>query len=226
MKVLKKKLEKLRRIKFIKNILVGVISLIVVALIINIAPGYKRDKYKDIINLIINEENKTEQLKHEIYVNEKGTIYISGEDIKNLFDNTIYYDEKYNQIITTTDTKVANIVIDEKEMIINDSIQPMIDAVVRINNIIYLPISDMSMVYNINVKYAESTNRVIIDNLDKGMIKATITEETDIKFKPRGLSKDIGKLKQGQSVYCFYTTSKGWRQIRTEDGILRIYKSK
>ena len=170
-------------------------------------------------------EYKKEQLKHEIYVNEKGTIYISEEDVKNLFDENIFYDEKYNQIITTTDTKVANIVIDEKEMIINDSVQPMIDAVVRINNIIYLPISDMTMVYNIDVKYIESTNRVIIDNLDKGMIKAIVTEETDIKFKPRGLSKDIGTLKQGQSIYCFYTTSKGWRQIRTEDGTLRIYKS-
>ncbi len=225
MKELKRKLEKLKRIKFIKNILVGVISLIVVALIINIAPGYKRDKYKDVINLILNKENKTELLKNEIYVNEKGTIYISQDDIKNLFDQTIYYDQINNQIITTTDTKVANIVIDEKEMLINDSIQHMSDAVVRINNIIYLPISDMAMVYNIDIKYVENTNRVIIDNLDKGIIKAIVTEETDIRFKPRKLSKNIGTLKQGQSVYCFYTTSKGWRQIRTQDGILRIYKS-
>lgn len=225
MKELKKKLEKMKKIKFIKNILVGVISIIVVALIINIAPGYKRDKYKNIINLIINEENKTEQLKHEIYVNENNTVYISEEDVKNLFDETVYYDKKYNQIITTTDTKVANIVIDEKEMIINDSNQPIIDSVVKINSNIYLPVSDMAMVYNIDVKYVESTNRIIIDNLDKGMIKATVTEETDIKFKPRGLSKNVGTLKQGQSVYCFYTTSKGWRQIRTEDGVLRIYKS-
>lgn len=226
MKELKKKLEKMRKIKFIKNILVGVISLIVVALIINIAPGYKRDKYKDVINLIINEENKTEYLINEIYVNENNTVYISEEDIKNLFDKTIYYDEKYNQIVTTSDTKVANIVIDKKEMIINNSKQNMTDSVIRINNKIYLPISDMNIVYNISVDYIKNTNKVVIDDLDKGIIKAMVTEETDIKFKPRALSKNIGTLKQGQSVYCFYTTSKGWRQIRTENGILRIYKSK
>lgn len=216
----------MRKIKFIKNILVGVISLIVVALIINIAPGYKRDKYKDVINLIINEENKTEYLINEIYVNENNTVYISEEDIKNLFDKTIYYDEKYNQIVTTSDTKVANIVIDKKEMIINNSKQNMTDSVIRINNKIYLPISDMNIVYNISVDYIKNTNKVVIDDLDKGIIKAMVTEETDIKFKPRALSKNIGTLKQGQSVYCFYTTSKGWRQIRTENGILRIYKSK
>lgn len=222
---MKKKLEKLRRIKFIKNILVGVISLILVALIINIAPGYKRDKYKDVVNLIINEENKTEYLVNEIYVNENGTVYISEEDIKNLFDSTIYYDEKYNQIITTTDTKVVNIVLDEKKMIINGSSEPMLNEVIKINNNVYLPIEDMDVVYNIDVKYIENSKRVIIDNLYKGMIKATVKENSDIKFKPRALSKNIGTINIGESVYCFYTTSKGWRQIRTADGTLRICKS-
>ena len=50
-----------------------------------------------------------------------------------------------------------------------------------------------------------------------------ITKDTDIKFRPRGLSKDVGVLKQGESVACFYTTSKGWRKIRTQTGIIRLY---
>lgn len=225
MKELKKKLLRIKKIKFIRNIIIGVIALIIVALIINIAPGYKRDKYKDVINLIINEENITENLKHDIYVNENGTIYISEEDVQNLFDANIYHDDKYNQIITTSDTKVANIVINEKQMVVNNSIVSMLDSIIRINDDIYLPISDMTIVYNIDIEYIESTNRVIIDELNKGMIKATVSEKTDIKFKPRGLSKDIGTLKEGESVYCFYTTSKGWRQIRTADGIVRICKS-
>ena len=225
MKELKKKLSRIKKIKLMRNILVSVGALIAVAIIINIAPGYKRDKYKDVVNLIINEENKTEQLKNEVYVNEEGTIYISEEDIRNLFDKNIYYDEKYNQIITTADTKVANIQIDNKKIIINDSIEPMLNEVIRINNNIYLPIEDMDTVYNIDVKYIKDTNRVIIDNLNKGIIKATVTEKTDIKFRPRSLSKNIGTVETGQSVYCFYTTSKGWRQIRTADGTLRLYKS-
>lgn len=225
MKELKKKLLRIKKVKFIRNIIIGVVALIIVALIINIAPGYKRDKYKDVINLIINKENRTEELKHDIYVNENKTVYISEEDIKNLFDATIYYDEKYNQIITTSDTKVANIVIDEKQMIVNGSTVNMLDAIIKIDDNLYLPISDMTIVYNIDVEYIESTNRVVIDKLNKGIIRAIISEETDIKYKPRGLSKDIGTLRQGETVYCFYTTSKGWRQIRTAEGIVRICKS-
>ena len=138
MKELKKKLLKAKKFKFIRNVCVSMIALILVALIINIAPGYKRDKYKDITNLIINEENKTEQLKHNIYINENNTIYISEEDVKNFFDENIYYDSENNQIITTSDTKVANIVIDEEKMVINDTTEELIDPIIRIENNIYI----------------------------------------------------------------------------------------
>ena len=219
------KRKKLNEKKFLRNIIIGIVALLVVAFIINIAPGYKRDKYTNVINLIINEENKTEYLQHDIYVNENGTVYISMEDVKNLFDSTIYYDEKYNQIITTSDTKVANLVIDEKQMIINNSNVSMLDSIIKINNSIYLPISDMSIVYNIDIEYIANTKRVIIDKLDTGLIKALVTEETDIKYKPKRLSKDIGTLKKGETVYCFYTTSKGWRQVRTIDGTIGYIKA-
>lgn len=217
------KRRKLNHLKFLRNIMIGIVSLIIVAIIINTAPGYKRDKYTNVINLIINEENKTEDLKHDIYINNNGTIYISEEDVKNLFDATIYHDEKYNQIITTSDTKVANIVINEKKMIVNNSEISMLDAIIRINDNIYLPVSDMCIVYNISIDYVETTNKVVIDKLDKGMIKAKVSEESNIKYKPRGLSKNVGTVKEGETVSCFYTTSKGWRQIRKEDGTLRIY---
>ena len=226
MKELKNKLHIAKRMKFLRNICVGIIALIIAMIIVNVSPGYKRDKYKDVINLVLNDENITEQLKNEIYVNENGTVYISEDDIQNLFDSTIYYDEKYNQIITTSNTKVANIVINEKKMEVNGSEQQMIDSVIRINDKIYLPISDLTIVYNIDVQYIPSNKVVVIDNLNKGIIRALVSEETEIKFKPRRLSKNIGELKKGETVYAFYTTSKGWREIRTSNGTIRIYKGK
>ena len=101
----------------------------------------------------------------------------------------------------------------------------MLDSILKIDDNLYLPISDMSIVYNITVKYIKETNRVVIDELDKGMIKATAVTDTKIKFKPRGLSKNIGYLKKGEIVSCYYTTSKGWRQIRKDDGIVGYIKA-
>ena len=58
---------KIQKRKFIRNIIIGIIALLVVAFIINIAPGYKRNKYQDVTNLVIGDENVTETLHNPIY---------------------------------------------------------------------------------------------------------------------------------------------------------------
>jgi len=83
----------------------------------------------------------------------------------------------------------------------------------------------MSIAYNKKINYIKDTKRVVIDELDTGLIRALVVENTDIKYKPRGLSKNIGTLKAGETVSCFYTTSKGWRQIRTSDGTIGYVKA-
>lgn len=225
MKELKEKLIKAKKLKFIRNVIVGVVALLIAAFIINIAPGYKRDRYKDKVNLIIDEHNVTENLKNMLYINENKTIYMSEEDVKKFFDENIYYDQQYNQIITTSNTKVANIEIDKKQMNVNNSNVNMLDAIIKINDKIYLPISDMGLVYNIKIKYIEETNRVVIENLNRGLIKATVTDNASIKFKQRSLSKDVGEVVKGEQVSCYYTTSRGWRQIRTENGTVGYVKA-
>ena len=225
MKELKERLIKAKKLKFMRNVIVGVIALLIAAFIINIAPGYKRDKYKDVVNLIIDEHNVTEDLKNMLYINENKTVYMSEEDVRELFDENIYYDQEYNQIITTSYTKVANIEIEEKQMNVNDSKVNMLDAIIKINDKIYLPISDMELVYNIKIKYIEETNRVVIENLNRGLIKATVTDNASIKFKQRSLSKDVGEVVKGEQVSCYYTTSRGWRQIRTENGTVGYVKA-
>ena len=62
--------------------------------------------------------------------------------------------------------------------------------------------------------------------MNAGIIKADISTDTSIRYKARKLSKKVGEVKKGEKVSCFYTTSKGWRLIRTENGVLRICKSK
>lgn len=216
---------KIQTAKFIRNIVIGIIALIVVAFIINIAPGYRRNKYKNVINLVIGEENVTEQLKHPIYKDEKGELYISKDDIKNLLDKTIYYDETENMLITTSEVAVGSMVVGEKQIIINNSRNSTLSTIIYDNNIMYVPIKEMQAVYNIELQYIEESNILVIDSLNKGMIKAEATQETVIRYKQRSLSKEVGKLKQGDIVSAFYTTSKGWRQIRTEDGKVGFVKA-
>lgn len=199
---------KIQKKKFLRNILIGIIALLVVAFIINIAPGYKRNKYKDVTNLVIGDENVTEKLLKPIYKDEDGNIYISKDDIKNLIDKTIYFNEENNMIIATSKVSVESM-----------------DLAIIKDGIVYIPIEEMEGVYNIKVDYLENEDILIIDNLNDGMIKAEALKDTAIRYKQRSLSKKVGTLEEGEVVSAFYTTSKGWRLIRTDKGIVGYVKA-
>lgn len=63
--------------KLIRNTLIALASLLIVAFILNTSPGYKRDKMANVTNLVIHDVNVTEDLKEKIYINENGNIFLS-----------------------------------------------------------------------------------------------------------------------------------------------------
>jgi len=213
--------------RFIRNIIICVIAWIVVSLILNYAPGFKRDKFANVPNLIINDEDLTEELIHNIYVNENGEAYLSKEDIAKFFDKNIYYDEEYKSIITTSNTKTAIISLQDSKITINGVAKNLELKILQMDDVIYIPISELNLVYNINVSYIENHGKVIfiIDKLNQGLINAEVIEDGTVKFKPRLLSKNVGTIEIGEKVSCYYTTSKGWRLIRKEDGTLGYVKA-
>ena len=113
----------------------------------------------------------------------------------------------------------------EKIININGTNKDTLETIIRVNDTIYIPIKEMKIVYNIETKYLEEEDIVIIDKLNEGMIKAEAKKEAKIRFRPRALSKNLGTLQVGETVSAFYTTSKGWRLIRTESGIVGYVKA-
>lgn len=210
------------KLKFFRNVIIGIIGLIIVAFILNTMPGYERDQYIGITDLIINDENKTSKLVNKIIVQENN-IYMSLDDISNMFDSNIFYDEENRQIITTGNLKLAMFDIETEQLFINNSVKKA--SSIKKEEVQYLPINELQEVYNITLKYNKENDVLIIDENEKGIIKATIIEDTQIKYKPRALSKDIGMAKSNEEVNCYYTTSKGWRLIRTESGLLGYIKA-
>lgn len=217
--------KKKQNLKFVRNIIIGILALFVVAFIVNTAPGYKRDKYKNLINLVIGDENVTEKLQKPIYKDNNGAIYISKEDIQELLDKTLYYDENEKMVIATSEVSVASIKIGESKINIKGTTVDTLGELVEKEGTIYIPIKDFKTVYNIEIKFLEDQNVVIIDKLNEGMIKAEAEKKVKIRYKQRSLSKEIGTLNVGDTVSAFYTTSKGWRLIRTEDGIVGYVKA-
>ena len=80
-----------------KKVAVVLILLIIAGGILLVSPNFKKDPNEGKINFIINNNNVTGKLKHDIWVNENNVDYASMEDVENYFDGQIYDDKKNNQ---------------------------------------------------------------------------------------------------------------------------------
>ena len=211
---------------------VGIIIAIIVVLLVLIAGAIGAHyvikhnytvRYLNQINLIINNSNVTESLKKHIY-NENGVIYISKPDIYNFFDNTIVYDEKYNQVITGSSTKIASLPIDSTQIQVNSQNKTIKAGAIIKDEVAYVPISELEEVYNIKVTNVADQARVYIDSLDREQKTATLKKDSKIKYKPTIISATLTKAKQGDTLTIAnrsdYPVPNGWTRVRTEDGTL------
>lgn len=224
------KREENEKSKIISKLITIAVFLGLVFLILKITPNYVNDEITYKTNLILYNSNVTESLKKDIII-EKGEIYISKEDIENFFDPYIYYDEKYNQIITTSDTQVASMVIGEKYMINNGTKVETTGAIIERNDTIYLPFSNFNDVYNFELRYIDSTNTITIDSKDKRYVIADSKKDNSVKAYPTWLSRSIDKIEQGETVTVVQNRKNknqeinGWTEVRTDTGKLGYVKS-
>lgn len=174
-------------------------------------------------NLIINNSNATSSLKNNVYIKD-GVVYVSKPDIYNFFDNTIIYDEKYNQVVTTSSTKIASLPIDSKQIQVNSSNTTIKAGAIILDEVAYVPISELDEVYNIKTTYVESEDLVYIDSLDRKQQTATLKKDSSIKYKPTIISATLAKAKQGDTLTIAnrsdYPVPNGWTRVRTENGTL------
>lgn len=208
-----------------------IIAIIIIALVLIVGAigGYYVIKRNYIVskinqtNLIINNSNATSSLKNNVYI-KNGVVYVSKPDIYNFFDNTIIYDEKYNQVVTTSSTKIASLPIDSKQIQVNSSNTTIKAGAIILDEVAYVPISELDEVYNIKTTYVESEDLAYIDSLDREQQTATLKKDSSIKYKPTIISATLAKAKQGDTLTIAnrsdYPVPNGWTRVRTENGTL------
>ena len=139
--------------KTIYKIIVVLIFLIGIIMVLQYSGNYVVDEITDKANLIINNGNVTKSLKLDMFIDENETVYISKQDIENFFDPYVYYDEKYNQIITGSNTKIASIVVGSNEMYVNSSKVNISAPIIEKEGEYYIPFSELDDVYNVDTQY-------------------------------------------------------------------------
>ena len=175
-------------------------------------------------NLVINNRNVTSNLKNDILI-EDDIIYLSKPDVANFFDKYIYEDDETNQIITTYDKKIASIGFDNNVININGSEKDIYAHAIEKNGIIYLPISEMDDVYDVEIDNIEETKVVTMDSLDRGQKKAIVTSNLAVKSSINFIAKTVDRVNKGDTVIVI-SSEDGYSRIRTSNGKIGYIKSK
>lgn len=208
-----------------RNIIKTIVFLFLIGIIFYLAPNYvKTDEIKGKVNLIINNNNVTSKLKKDMYVNDKKVIYLSITDVKNYLDKYVYYDTQNKQVITTYGEKIGILSTDKNVININNSTLNTLSGIEVKDNEIYLPISQMSNVYNMEMTYITDKNTLVMDSLDKELIKADISQKVAVKYKDTIFSKTVDKVNKGSKVIVVEEKN-GWSKIRTNAGKIGYVKT-
>ena len=174
-------------------------------------------------NLVINNNNITSDLKHDI-IFENDVIYLSKEDIANFFDKYIYEEESINKIITTYDKKIAEIGFEENEININGSDKKIYAHAIKKDDTVYLPISEMQDVYNIEITNMEESKIITMDSLDREQKQAITKSNLAVKSSTNIIAKTIDRVKKGDNVIVI-SENKGYTKIRTPNGKIGYVKT-
>lgn len=197
--------------------------LIIVAfilIVINLIFGNDKEKINDLKILYNNEEIKYA----DVVVDSEERIYFSIFDITNIFDSNLYYNDAEKEIITTFNKHVALLKVDETFMVVNDSNINLSAEVKEFNNTVYVPITDMELVYDIEVSYSEEENVLMLDSIDKEKKEAEVIKKTKVKEDKGLFKKTLEKIDVGSTVVVIEEVE-NYYKIRTENGNIGYVKS-
>ena len=216
--------ERNKKDNILKRVIIVLILLATTVFILLKAQNYLKEKTEGEINLIINNNNVTSKLKHEVKIKD-GVVYVSMDDIENFFDKYIYIEDEINEVVTTYDKKIASIGFDVKKITINGAIKKTNASAIREEEQVYLPISEMTDVYNMELTKIDKKGIITIDSLNREQIKAYTKSKVSVKWKKDILSKTVDKVAKGGIVIAISQNDDGWTKVRTENGEIGYIKT-
>ncbi len=190
------------------------IVIAIIIIIIIIANSGKKHVVPEITTFLYN--NHLVSPKKELF-SEEDVSYISIDDIYSMFDDNIVYDKDTKQLITTYNTHIAELKVDDKTMDLNGSEIKLKGRLQEKNGTIYLPFTDLGIVYDLEVDYSKDYNRVIASSIKDEKKRSIVLKGADLKENPSIFAKTVEKLPM--STYVFILEEAGnYKKVRSENG--------
>ena len=130
-----------------------------------------------------------------------------------------------NQIITTSKTKVGAINIDNNTVNINSATLELTSGVIDYGYTIYLPVSELTSIYNIEVTTDENSS--VVSSLYEELVTVKTTKKVSLKQKTSVFSSTVQKLNEGTELIFIEDSDKnGWIKVLTYEGNFGYIKEK
>ena len=187
----------------------------------------KVDKY-DSLHLVINSGECTTSLKHDIFFDDNGVFYLSKEDMANFYDGEIYYDSKYDMIVTASETELVTMPVDKTEITINDVRKKIKSPVIKKGQTFFIPFSEIAEeVFDTEITYIEESNVVKFVSTDRELITGVNTKNKNIlKQNPKFLSRAMDKIPENEEVTIIPTENDTeWTKVLTARGKIGYIKT-
>lgn len=197
-----------------------IVLLIIIFLIIAFTIKNNKIKEKSYLSLIINNEDVTDIIENEIIIKDEAQ-YLSFEDIKKCIDKDIYLED--DNIIMTSDKKIGVLNFENTKIEINGSILNINAKPFKKDEIIYIPISELQNVYEMEYTYIQDFKNIVIDNYSKKLEKAYLKSNRYILKDKKTFSDKIEKINKGNWV-VFVSEENGWAKVRSQNGNLGYIK--
>lgn len=218
-------IEKIKNIKIDKYFGRRLLALCIIALLIIIVYSsiFKSNKISNEFTVLYNNEKLN--LKDRIIVYDNDIIYFSKEDVRNIWDSTIFYNETEKELITTYNKHIALLKVGQNNMLVNDANIEIKSSILEIDNKIYLPINELLMIYDIELNVSKENNKIIIDSFTETKIEAKVSNNCKVKTKTSLFSKSIEKLKKDDIIYILEDIGK-YKKVKTQNGNIGYIKAK
>lgn len=152
---------------------------------------------------------------------EKGEILLSLPMIKQYVDPNVHWDEQSGKVIFTTKDKLVTMKTDKLTAMVNARPVDINMPVKIVDNIPYVPVQFLGELFDVEIRWVEKHNVVILDYKKSLIQKAeTISEKARIRKAPTIKAPIIEKELKIGTVMRVFEEYENWYKVRTEDGLV------
>lgn len=220
--------RKKRKTSLYKRLFIVFVELIIVLNILRYAAFFKKDVDDGKVHLIF-DNDLISDLESDIYIDNNDIIYLSKDDMTNLFDNNLYEEKTENntvKLISTCENKIMTIVENENHIFVNGVRKKIRGSLINKDDTYYIPISELQDIYNIELNYINDKKIVDIEFLSKEKETAYVNRNIKLKYKMTNISKNLQNINQGESVTIIEDMKGSWTRVKTKEGNIGYVKDR